>query len=147
MLLRHRVEGPGGYLSVYREVDVLLDTLPWGGHATACEALWMGVPVLTLRGDRHAGRMVASVLHQVGLRDWVARTPEAYVAQATALAGDPERLAALRAGLRAQVRRSPLCDAAAFTRQLEAVYRALWRRWVGGERPGGVTAERTGSGS
>jgi predicted O-linked N-acetylglucosamine transferase (SPINDLY family) len=121
---------------VYRDVDVLLDTFPWGGHATACEALWMGVPVVTLLGDRHAGRMVAGVLRQVGLDDLVARTPSEYVATAVALAGDGERLAALRLGLRERVRGSPLCDGAAFTRQLEAAYRELWRRWAGGGAEG-----------
>lgn len=133
VLLRHQVEGPGGYLAVYREVDVLLDAFPWGGHATACEALWMGVPVVTLRGDRHAGRMVASVLTQVGRGELIAGTREEYVATAAGLAADPERLAALRSGLRDQVRRSPLCDGAAFTRQLEAAYRDMWRHWIRGE--------------
>ena len=129
VVLRHKVEGPGGYLSVYRDVDVLLDTFPWGGHATACEALWMGVPVVTLLGDRHAGRMVASVLTQVGLADFIARTREEYLARATSLAADPERLGSLRSGLRERVRHSPLCDGAGFTRHLEAAYRAMWRRW------------------
>lgn len=133
VLLRHEAPGGGSYLAAYRDVDVLLDAFPWGGHATACEALWMGVPVVTLRGGRHAGRMVASVLTQVGLCALAAGTPEEYVAQAAALAGDCERLASLRSGLREQVRRSPLCDGAAFTRQLEAAYRAVWRRWAGGD--------------
>jgi predicted O-linked N-acetylglucosamine transferase (SPINDLY family) len=133
VLLRHQVEGPGGYLSVYKDVDLLLDAFPWGGHATACEALWMGVPVVTLLGDRHAGRMVASVLTQVGLDDLIARTPEEYAARAAGLAGDLERLATLRAGLRERMRRSPLCDGAGFTRHLEAAYRAMWRRWAAGD--------------
>jgi predicted O-linked N-acetylglucosamine transferase (SPINDLY family) len=136
VMLRHEVLGPGGYLSVYREVDVLLDTFPWGGHATACEALWMGVPVVTLLGDRHAGRMVASVLTQAGLEQLIARTPGEYVAKAAALAGDGERLVDLRSGLRGRMRRSPLCDGAALTRNLEAAYRDMWRRWVDGSRRG-----------
>jgi predicted O-linked N-acetylglucosamine transferase (SPINDLY family) len=61
-----QVEGGASYLAVHRDIDVLLDAFPWGGHATAYEALWMGVPVLTQRGERHAGGMVASVLTQVG---------------------------------------------------------------------------------
>jgi predicted O-linked N-acetylglucosamine transferase (SPINDLY family) len=117
-------------LSVYRDVDALLDAFPWGGHATACEALWMGVPVVTLLGDRHAGRMVASVLTQVGLPELIARTPAEYVAKSASLACNPERLAGLRLGLREQMRRSPLCDGAAFIRGLEAAYRMMWRRWV-----------------
>jgi predicted O-linked N-acetylglucosamine transferase (SPINDLY family) len=133
VFLRHEAGAEGGYLAVYRDVDVLLDAFPWGGHATACEALWMGVPVVTLLGDRHAGRMVASVLMQVGLDEFIAPTPEEYVRQAAALAEDPERLAGLRSGLRERVRKSPLCDGATFTRQLEAAYRDLWRRWAGGQ--------------
>jgi predicted O-linked N-acetylglucosamine transferase (SPINDLY family) len=131
VLLRHHSTGPGGHLSVYREVDVLLDTFPWGGHATACEALWMGLPVVTLRGDRHAARMVASVLTQAGLGELIAGTPQEYVATAAALAGDSERLASWRSTLREQMRRSSLCDGAAFTRCLERTYRELWQRWVG----------------
>jgi protein O-GlcNAc transferase len=120
----------GNYLSVYRKMDILLDTFPWNGHATACEALWMGVPVVTLLSDRHAGRMVASVLNQVGLTEFVAPTPEEYVSKAAALAANLSRLASLRAGLREQVRSSPLMDGRAFTRKLEAAYRAMWQRWL-----------------
>jgi predicted O-linked N-acetylglucosamine transferase (SPINDLY family) len=127
--LEHGVDHPS-FLAIYRQIDVSLDTLPWSGHATACEALWMGVPTLTLLGDRHAGRMVASVLTQVGLREFVARSPEEFVARAVTLAGDPDRLAGLRAGLRDRVRSSPLGDAATFTRRLEETYRQLWRRWA-----------------
>jgi predicted O-linked N-acetylglucosamine transferase (SPINDLY family) len=124
-----RWEAAGGnHLGVYAEIDILLDAWPWGGHATACEALWQGVPVLTLRGERHAGRMVASVLQCVGLGDLVADTPEEFVAKATGLASDTGRLAALREGVRERVRRSALCDEAGFTRGLEAAYRDLWRR-------------------
>jgi predicted O-linked N-acetylglucosamine transferase (SPINDLY family) len=118
----------GNHLGVYAEIDILLDAWPWGGHATACEALWQGVPVLTLRDDRHAGRMVASVLQCVGLGDLVADTPEEFVAKAAGLASATSRLAAVREGLRERVQRSALCDAAGFTRGLEAAYRDLWRR-------------------
>ena len=129
VLLRHRVERPGGYFSVYQDVDVLLDVFPWSGHATACEALWQGVPVVTLLGERHAGRMVASVLTQVGLAELIASSPQEYVAQAAGLARSKDRLSALRFGLREQMRRSPLCDGAGLTKNLEATYRTLWRRW------------------
>ncbi len=123
-----RCEAAGGHLAVYGEIDVLLDCWPWGGHATACEALWQGVPTLTLRGDRHAGRMVASVLACVGLGEWVAETPEECVAKASALRAVPTSLAALREVLRERVRRSPLCDGAAFTRGLEDTYDRLCGR-------------------
>jgi predicted O-linked N-acetylglucosamine transferase (SPINDLY family) len=132
VLLRNEVEGGGSYLEVYRQVDVLLDVFPWSGHATACEALWMGVPVLTMYGNRHAGRMVASVLTQVGLPDLVARSPEEYIATATRLAGDRDRLVDLRSHLRERMLGSPLCDGQTFTRHLEEAYRAMWRRWAQG---------------
>jgi predicted O-linked N-acetylglucosamine transferase (SPINDLY family) len=83
--LRHKA-GNGGFLGVYADVDVLLDALPWCGHATTCEALWMGVPVLTLRDPRHAGRMSASILTCLGLTDLIAETPEEYRQRAVELA-------------------------------------------------------------
>jgi predicted O-linked N-acetylglucosamine transferase (SPINDLY family) len=135
VLFRHALAEGDSFLGVYREVDVLLDAFPWGGHATACEALWMGVPVLTLRGGRHAGRMVASVLTQLGLTDLIADTPEDFVARAVGLAGDLDRLRSLRGHLRDRMRASPLCDGPAFTRGLEEAYRALWLRWLRGEGP------------
>ncbi|MDB4980414.1 MAG: putative O-linked N-acetylglucosamine transferase, family [Myxococcales bacterium] len=118
-----------GHLRDYAKIDIALDTQPWSGHTTTCEALWMGVPLLTLRGARPAGRMAASVLTAAGLPELVAETPAAFVALARAHAGAPEGLAALRASLRERVRRSALCDGITFTRGLEAAYRALWRRW------------------
>jgi protein O-GlcNAc transferase len=130
-----RCAAEGGHLGVYEAIDVLLDCWPWGGHATACEALWQGVPVLSRRGTRHAGRMVASVLGCVGLANWVADSPEQFVARA-ALAAEPGPLAALRAGLRERVQRSALSDGAGFVRGLEGALRGLWRRWAGGGQPG-----------
>jgi predicted O-linked N-acetylglucosamine transferase (SPINDLY family) len=134
VVLRHQTDQTGSFLSVYGEVDVLLDTFPWSGHATACEALWMGVPVLTLLGDRHAGRMVASVLTRLGLTDYIARTPEEFVAKAVELAADLPSLADLRGRLREAMRASPLCDGATFTRHLEAAYREMWQCWVEGKQ-------------
>jgi predicted O-linked N-acetylglucosamine transferase (SPINDLY family) len=120
------------YLDLYREVDVALDAFPWTGHTTTCDALWMGVPVLTLRGTRHASRMAASVLSAVGLTEMVTQTLEEFVARAVQLAADVGALAELRASLRERMRASPLCDAAGFTRGLEDTYRTLWRRWASG---------------
>lgn len=100
----------------------------------------MGVPVVTLMGDRHAGRMVASVLTQVGLAELIARTPEEYVASAAAFAGAPEQLVDLRGRLREQMRRSPLCDGAGFTSHLEAAYRAMWRQGIRGAPEGPTRA-------
>jgi protein O-GlcNAc transferase len=118
-----------GHLRLYGRIDVAFDPFPWGGHTTACEALWMGVPTVTLLGERYAGRMVASVLGTVGLADLVAATPQDYRRIAATLAADVGRRVALRTGLRGQLLASPLCDGKAFTRGLEATYRQLWQRW------------------
>ncbi|MDR3638897.1 MAG: O-linked N-acetylglucosamine transferase, SPINDLY family protein, partial [Isosphaeraceae bacterium] len=129
--LRHEV-GAGGYLTVYHHIDVSLDVFPWCGHTTACESLWMGVPVITLLGNRHAGRMTASVLMSLGLDDWVARTTADYVAIARHAAESPERLGRLRGELRGRMEQSPLCDGRGWTAGLEDAYRTLWRRWCEG---------------
>ncbi len=117
------------HLRVYEEIDVSLDAFPWSGHTTACESLWLGVPVVTLRGRHHAGRMVAGILSCVGLGELIGDTPEDYHAAAVRLAGDVAGLAELRAGLRERVRQAPLCDGAGFTRGLERAYREMWRPW------------------
>lgn len=113
------------HFDLYRRIDIMLDVFPWSGHATACEALWMGVPVVTLRGSRHAGRMVASLLQTVGRPAWIANTQEEYLNIARNLASNLDELATTRARLREQVAGSPLCDGARFTRQLEAAYRTM----------------------
>ncbi|HYD70464.1 tetratricopeptide repeat protein [Azospirillum sp.] len=125
----------GEALARYGRVDVMLDTFPCSAADTVCGALWMGVPVVTLRGDRHAGRLGASILAQAGLSDLVAGTAEDYVERAAAIAADGERRTWLRAKLRTRLRLSPLCDAKAFVRSLEDVYRDLWRQWCGTVRP------------
>ncbi len=127
--LRHKLESNGNFLTVYHGVDISLDTFPWSGHTTVCDALWMGVPTVTLRAESHAGRMGASVLTSAGLADFIADTPEQYVEIASRLAQDLNRLAGLRSQLRQQVRNSPLCDGKGFTRSLEAAYRTMWLRW------------------
>ena len=130
---RVHVEAPKavalGHLHLYGRIDIALDPFPWGGHTTACEALWMGVPTITLLGERYAGRMVASVLRAVGLGELVAETPQQYRSIAIALADNEGRRSALRTSLRGRMLSSPLCDGKAFTRGLEDTYRQLWRRW------------------
>jgi predicted O-linked N-acetylglucosamine transferase (SPINDLY family) len=119
-------DAPGDHLAQYHRVDLALDTYPYHGTTTTCEALWMGVPVVTLRGTRHASRVGASLLHAVGLDDLVADSPDGYVAKASALARDAARLALLRAELRPRMRASPLCDAPAFARRFERLLRGVW---------------------
>jgi protein O-GlcNAc transferase len=115
------------YLAAHAEVDIILDTFPYPGGTTTCEALWMGVPTLTLAGDSLLARQGASLLTAAGLPDWIAADEDEYVAKAVAFASDLERLAALRAGLREQVLPSPLFDAPRFARNFED---ALWGMWA-----------------
>jgi protein O-GlcNAc transferase len=121
------------HLEAYHEIDISLDTFPWCGHTTACESLWMGVPMLTLCGDRHAGRLVSSVLTSLGMTDWIASTPEEYVNIAVRMSQDWRRLAELRSGLRQRMQESTLCDGARFTRGIEGAYRKMWRTWCEGQ--------------
>ncbi len=120
------------FLAAYRNVDVALDPFPYCGGTTTMLALWMGVPVITLRGDRFAGRGGENILSAVSLADLVARSETEYIEKAVALAADLPRLADLRAGLRSRFVAS-LCDAVTFTRGLESAYREMWRTWCQAE--------------
>jgi predicted O-linked N-acetylglucosamine transferase (SPINDLY family) len=117
------------YLAMHGEVDIVLDTQPYSGGTTTCHSLWMGVPVVTLAGETATSRGSASLLHAVGLKTLIAETPARYVEIAALLASDAKRLAQLRSGMRARMKKSPLMDEAGFTRNLEAAYRKLWRNW------------------
>ena len=110
----------------YASIDLMLDVFPWCGHTTACESLWMGVPIVTLAGERRSSRMTGSVLASTGLSDWIATTPEQYVQIAARWAGDPRELAKLRLELRERVRQSATCNGPSFTRDLESAYEAIW---------------------
>jgi predicted O-linked N-acetylglucosamine transferase (SPINDLY family) len=114
-------------LAQYADVDIVLDTHPYSGGVTTCEALWMGVPVLTLPGETFASRHSTSHLSNAGLADWVAADRADYVRSAIARAGDPATLATLRAGLRRRMRASPLCDAPRFGRNLGTALRQAWQ--------------------
>jgi protein O-GlcNAc transferase len=118
-----------GHLARYGRIDVALDTFPFSGSTTTFEALWMGVPVITLVGDTVASRWSSSMLRVLGLDELISDTTAGYVAAATALARDPSRLAALRSTLRERICASPLVDGRLRARQIERVYRAVWRRW------------------
>ena len=123
------VEFLSGHLALYGRVDIALDTFPYNGTTTTCEALWMGVPVITLTGETHAGRVGKSLLECTGLGEWVAGTADGYVSIAREAARDIQRLAELRAGLREYVAASRLCDRVGFVRAAERAYLWMWDRW------------------
>ncbi len=117
---------PGPYYRRYHGIDVALDPVPFVGHTTTLDAAWMGVPTVTRAGHCYAHRYGGSVLRAIGLADLVAESDDGYVRTAVSLATDAERLAHVRATLRAAVAASPITDAAGFTRDLETAYRAMW---------------------
>jgi predicted O-linked N-acetylglucosamine transferase (SPINDLY family) len=117
------------HLAQYSQIDIALDPAPYNGTTTTCEALWMGVPVVTLAGNRHAGRVGVSLLTNAGLPGLVARNEDDYVRIATDLAADASRLADLRSTLRQRMAASTLCDAAAFARRFESALRKAWADW------------------
>jgi protein O-GlcNAc transferase len=119
------------YLTAYHHVDIALDPFPYPGGATSIDGLWMGVPVLTLAGQRFLSHQGETILHNVGLPEWIASDEVDYVAKAAAFAGDIQALAKLRAGLRDQLLASPLCDAPRFTRNFEHAMRGMWQKWCG----------------
>jgi predicted O-linked N-acetylglucosamine transferase (SPINDLY family) len=129
LTLLARVPSDAGHLGLYSRVDIALDTFPYCGVTTTCEALWMGVPVVSLAGQSFVSRMGLTLLSAVGHPEWVATTETDYIGHALALAADPAQRAALRRGLRAQMQASPLMDEVGFTRELETAYRAMWRIW------------------
>jgi len=120
-----------GHLMAHTRVDVMLDSHPYSGGVTTLESLWMGVPVVTLAGETYYSRHTTTHLGSLGLDELSTKTPEAFIAAVTALTGAPERLGALRAGLRTRMADSALCDGKGFTRILEGVYRDLWARYHG----------------
>jgi protein O-GlcNAc transferase len=122
------------YYRWYNEVDIALDTTLYSGGTTTFDALWMGVPVVTLPGERPASRSAAGILAGVGLEDWIASSHEDYVRRAAAFARDRRRLAELRRTLRARLSASPLMDEVRFARDMEALYRRMWREWCEGAR-------------
>jgi predicted O-linked N-acetylglucosamine transferase (SPINDLY family) len=117
------------HLALYNRIDIGLDTFPYNGTTTTCEALYMGVPVITLAGNTHVSRVGVSLLSTVGLPELIAQTPEEYVAKAVNLAKDIEKLKSLRISLRGMMSRSPLTDAKKFTHHLEKAYQKMWATW------------------
>lgn len=124
--LRGWEAGVKDHLAIYNSVDIALDSFPYNGATTTCEALWMGVPVVSLAGDRHAGRMGSSLLHAMGLKQLLTHDVDTYVATCVGLAADIGQLAEMRRGLRERLQRSPLMDETGFTRMLERCYVEMW---------------------
>ncbi|WP_175923751.1 tetratricopeptide repeat protein [Burkholderia latens] len=118
------------YFAAYNRIDVALSPFPYPGGTTTAEALWMGVPVLGMKGGRFVTHICESLLHAAGMPDWIAGNEDDYVEKAVEAAQDGARLAALRATLRARTLASPLCDAARFARNLEDAFVGMWTRYT-----------------
>jgi predicted O-linked N-acetylglucosamine transferase (SPINDLY family) len=118
------------HYDLHGQVDIALDPFPYNGMTTSCDAVWMGVPLVTLRGGPHRSRVGACILTRIGHPEWIAETEEEYVDIAKNLAADPEQLSEIRPGIREAMRESPLMDGPRLARHLEGAYRDWWRRWV-----------------
>lgn len=128
----HLRTGPQGHFDSFADFDVALDSFPYNGATTTCDALLLGVPVLAVAGTRAIARGGVSLLSSIGLQDWIADAEDALAAVAQRQLADVEAVARLRRDLPRRLRESPLMDAAQFTRGLEAQYDAAWRRWCAG---------------
>jgi predicted O-linked N-acetylglucosamine transferase (SPINDLY family) len=117
------------YFDLYQGIDIALDSFPYGGGTTTCDALWMGVPVVSLVGTTAVGRGGLSILSNIGVPELVARSKEEYVRLASELANDLPRLSDLRSTLRQRMEQSPLMDGPRFARNIEVAYRQMWRTW------------------
>ncbi len=117
------------HLELYGRIDIGLDPFPYNGTTTTCEALWMGVPVVTLLGSRHASRVGASIMHHVGLEELIAESPEEYKSLVVSLANNHEWMLQTRQSLRARMQHSDLMDSEGITRTIEDAYRIMWHRW------------------
>jgi predicted O-linked N-acetylglucosamine transferase (SPINDLY family) len=133
------VASMGEHLARQRLADLYLDTLPYNAHSTSCDALWVGLPVLTCAGQAFAARVAASALTAVGCPELITHSLEEYESKALMLATDPARLNALRERLERSARSSALFDTQGYTRNLEAAYTRMWQRHLRGEPPQGFS--------
>jgi protein O-GlcNAc transferase len=117
------------HLGIYNRIDIALDTFPYNGTTTTFEALWMGVPVVTLSGNTHESRVGMSILSNIGLTDFIAHTDEEYIEIAVTTAKNTSFLKILRESLRERMTYSTLCDKNKFTKNLEHTYRQIWNKW------------------
>lgn len=133
-IARDRIEIGGrlaftNHLRQYDRVDIGLDTFPFNGHTTTCDALWMGVPMISLTGDSFASRLGLCLLKSVGLEFFATASEEEYVAKATALARNPDSLAKIRASMRDRIQSSDLYNSKRLAESVESAYRQMWSRW------------------
>lgn len=129
--LQDAVNDKWEHLSAYHRIDVALDTFPYNGTTTTCEALWMGAPVIALQGRTHPGRVGASILHAAGLPELIAASSEQFIQIAAELAKDRPRLETLRNGLAQKVRTSALCNGPGMATRFEGAIRMMWHDWCG----------------
>ena len=122
--------GSFNYLDEYMDMDIALDTYPYPGGGTTCEALYMGVPVVTRYGQRHGSRFGYSLLKNMGLGELTALSEDEYIRIAAALAGDRELLEGLHSSLRTMMQKSPLMDAKGYVRDVESAYEKIWKDWL-----------------
>lgn len=117
------------YMQLYNSVDIALDTFPYNGATTTCDAMWMGVSVISMTGEHHASRVGLSILTRLGLEFFAASERREFVAKAAALAQNPKALADIRLSMRQRMTESTLCNAGAFARTVEKAYRKMWHKW------------------
>lgn len=134
-------------LKEYDDIDIALDTFPFCGGLTSCEALWMGLPVVTWPGSRPVSRQTLGFLAALGREEWTAVDAPHYVSIAARLAADPQTLAVLRQEQRARMLVSPLCDGTRFAAHLEQAFRAMWRRWLRLHKPAPPRGETAAAGA
>ncbi len=131
LALHGRIQSQDEHLALYNRVDLALDSFPYNGVTTSCEALWMGVPVVSLAGGTHASRVGLSLLSHLGLAELTAKSADQFVERAVGLAGDFDRLEALRSTLRARMEAAPITDGSSLAGAIEAAYREMWKGWCG----------------
>jgi len=139
------VRAPDQHLARLRLADLFLDTLPYNAHATACDAIWAGVPMVTLTGSSLAGRVGTSLLSALGLPELIADTPADYESIALNLAQNPHLLARIKGKLARNRETHPLFDTARYTRNLEAAYVKMWLRHQNGDPPASFAVDATAS--
>ena len=117
------------HLELYNSIDIGLDPFPYNGTTTTCEALWMGVPVITLLGDRHVARVGASILTNISLQDFIAKDIDTYIKIALEISSNRKKLQEIRRTLRGRITKAPLCDARSFAVDVETAYKKMWQKY------------------